>query len=173
MRKLVSTILVAVLLVVIAGAATISQSQTESLDLAEIQAAHVERVIDGDTIEVSLNHIKQTVRLKGVDCPESVHPESSRNAPEGKAASSFTRSVCEGATVWLERDSVGDDKDQYGRLLRYVWLTKPDPARAYESDYVRENMLNGLLLDTDNANVYAWRNEQFTYRSAFEQIAKG
>lgn len=173
MRKRITLILFAIIVAAIALAAATSQSQHESLDLAEVQAAHVERVIDGDTIEVSIGSTKQTVRLKGVDCPESVHPEASRNTPEGKVASSFTRSVCEDATVWIEQDSAGDDKDQYGRLLRYVWLVKPDPALARDIDYVRENMLQGMLLDAGNASVYAWRNEQFAYRSLFEQIAKG
>ena len=37
-------------------------------------SAHVERVIDGDTIHVRVEGKSRTVRLIGVDTPETVHP---------------------------------------------------------------------------------------------------
>ena len=63
---------------------------------------------------------EKRVRLIGVDCPESVHPDKERNVPYGKIASAFTRSQLEGRYVVLTADV--SDTDQYGRLLRYVYL---------------------------------------------------
>ena len=37
-------------------------------------SAHVERVIDGDTIQVRVEGKRYTVRLIGVDTPETKHP---------------------------------------------------------------------------------------------------
>ena len=83
--------------------------------------ARVERVIDGDTIQVRFEGNSYTVRLMGVDTPETKH---STKAVEyfGREASAFTKAHLEGKTVALVRDSAGDSTDRYGRLLRYVYL---------------------------------------------------
>ena len=80
----------------------------------------VTRVIDGDTIEVDYNGTIEKVRLIGVDTPESVHPDSSKNTEEGILASDYTKARLEGKRVELEFDV--QQRDQYGRLLAYVWV---------------------------------------------------
>src|SRR4030066_595806 len=77
------------------------------------------RVIDGDTIVVTIGGQEEKVRLIGVDTPETVHP----NKPVeyfGKEASEFTRRMVEGKQVSLEYD--WQRKDKYGRTLAYVYL---------------------------------------------------
>ena len=83
--------------------------------------AQVERVIDGDTIRVRFEDNSYTVRLMGVDTPETKHPTK---AVEyfGREASAFTKAALEGKTVQLAKDRTGDTVDRYGRLLRYVLL---------------------------------------------------
>ena len=83
--------------------------------------ARVARVIDGDTIQVEFGGESHTVRLIGVDTPETKHPTK---AVEhfGREASAFTKAHLEGKTVRLEKDSTGDTRDRYGRLLRHVYL---------------------------------------------------
>jgi len=73
-------------------------------------AALVTRVIDGDTIEVG-GRIK--VRYIGIDAPE-------RGEAYYFEASEINRNLVGGERVRLEKDV--EDKDKYGRLLRYVWL---------------------------------------------------
>ena len=76
----------------------------------------VERVVDGDTIIVEG---AGSVRLIGVDTPETVHP----NRPVeffGKEASAFTKRLLEGKRVRLEYDQ--ERADRYGRTLAYVYL---------------------------------------------------
>ena len=76
----------------------------------------VTRVIDGDTIELLGG---ERVRFLGIDTPETVKP----NTPVqcfGKEASAYTKALLEGKTVTLTRDV--EDRDKYGRLLRYVYL---------------------------------------------------
>ncbi len=41
------------------------------------------RVVDGDTIIVDYNGKEERVRLIGIDTPESVHPDATRNVEEG------------------------------------------------------------------------------------------
>ncbi len=73
------------------------------------------RVVDGDTIEVQGG---ERVRYLGVDTPETVHPEKPVQC-YGPEASERNRELVEGKTVRLVSD--GQDRDAYGRLLRYVF----------------------------------------------------
>ena len=77
-------------------------------------------VVDGDTIKVSIDGEPVTVRLAGIDAPESVHPDRERNVPEGLLSSRYLKDLLEGETVYLEYDA--DTTDGYGRTLAYVWL---------------------------------------------------
>lgn len=85
--------------------------------------------VDGDTIDVLTSDGKKTrVRVLGIDAPESLHPEAERNCPAGEKATAFARNLCQnGMSIWLERDV--ENIDQYGRLLRHVWLGCPDNAK--------------------------------------------
>ena len=83
--------------------------------------ARVERVIDGDTIQVRFEGNSYTVRLMGVDAPETKHPTKAVQY-FGREASAFTKAHLEGKTVALARDRTGDTVDRYGRVLRYVLL---------------------------------------------------
>ncbi|MFZ2303464.1 MAG: thermonuclease family protein [Minisyncoccia bacterium] len=79
------------------------------------------RVIDGDTIIVLVNGAQEKIRLIGVDTPETVDPRGSVQC-FGEEASEFTRSILVNQVVRLESDASQDDRDKYGRLLRYVFL---------------------------------------------------
>ena len=83
--------------------------------------ARVERVIDGDTIQVRFEGKSYTVRLIGVDTPETKHPTKAVQY-FGREASAFTKAALEGKTVLLQKDRTGDTVDRYGRWLRYVLL---------------------------------------------------
>ena len=84
-------------------------------------SARVERVIDGDTIHVRFEGKRYTVRLIGVDTPETKHPTKAVQY-FGREASAFTKAALEGKTVMLQKDRTGDTVDRYGRWLRYVLL---------------------------------------------------
>lgn len=85
----------------------------------------VVQVRDGDTIVVSMNGRNENVRLLGVDTPEMNYKKGEPD--EGAlAATLFTREKVEGAAVGLQADPLNQDRDHYGRLLRYVYL--PDGA---------------------------------------------
>lgn len=93
--------------------------------LSKMVVATVKRVVDGDTIQVDIENPPQelapseTIRLLGVDTPETVHP-SKPVEYYGKEAGEFTRHRLEGQTVYLAFD--WDLRDSYRRLLAYVYL---------------------------------------------------
>ncbi len=76
----------------------------------------VVRVIDGDTIKVKANGTVETVRLIGIDSPELP------NDCFASEASSKARKTLRGQAVKLEADKTQDNRDRFGRLLRYVIL---------------------------------------------------
>ncbi|MGE0067609.1 MAG: thermonuclease family protein [Solirubrobacterales bacterium] len=81
----------------------------------------VERVVDGDTIEVELDGVAEDVRYIGVDTPETVKPESPVEC-FGPRASNFNHRLVEGR---LARLVFGvERRDVYGRLLAYVYLDR-------------------------------------------------
>lgn len=82
----------------------------------------VTKVVDGDTITVSIRGKNETVRLLGIDTPETVDPRKPVQC-FGKAASDKMKSVVLNQYVKLVDDSTQGNRDVYNRLLRYVYLS--------------------------------------------------
>lgn len=83
------------------------------------RAGKIIRVVDGDTLQVQTTAGKESVRLIGVDTPETVHP-SKPDECFGKEASDYTKGVLPKETqVKLLLDV--QEKDRYGRTLAYVY----------------------------------------------------
>ncbi len=105
--------------------------QKESKDK---KAYSVTKVFDGDTFEAEVNGKKEKVRMLGIDTPEKWDSEKFDRDTErsgrdketlrklGELASEYTTRLIGGKKVTLIPDSKSDDKDKYGRLLRYVYL---------------------------------------------------
>jgi len=94
--------------------------QNAYVDLSDDNLYDVVRVVDGDTIVVNYNGTNEKVRLIGVDTPESVHVDKSKNTEEGVKVSDYTKSQLTGKKVALELDV--QERDKYGRILAYVYL---------------------------------------------------
>lgn len=85
------------------------------------QSAQVIDVIDGDTLKVLLDGQEATIRLIGIDTPESVHLQQPVEC-FGREAAARTRELAADQPVQLEADPTQDSVDRFGRLLRYVYL---------------------------------------------------
>ncbi len=126
-----------------------SQSQTESTVSAQISGDRVTvtRVVDGDTIKVEMNGKEETVRLLGMNTPETVDP---RKPVEcfGKEASNETKSLLTGKIVILQKDV--SETDKYKRLLRFVFLPLENGQILFVDDYlVREGFAQVLTIPPD------------------------
>jgi len=84
--------------------------------------ATVTRVIDGDTFDVRMNETKETVRLLGIDTPETKDPRKQVQC-FGREAHDKLASLIEGKVVRLVADESQGERDKYHRLLRYTYLT--------------------------------------------------
>lgn len=87
----------------------------------ETTLAEIVRIVDGDTIVVSLGGKEEKVRLIGVNTPETVDP---RKPVEcfGKEAKEYMKQLLSGKKIRLEADTTQQERDRYGRLLRYIFL---------------------------------------------------
>ncbi len=121
-----------------------------------VSGVPVERVIDGDTIKVLLRGQDVTVRLIGIDTPETVKPGSPVDC-FGPEASEFAQQMLDGQSVTLEFDAGQGATDKYGRALAYVWLELPGGGlslfnlNAVAGGYANERQYG--------ATPYAWRPE--------------
>jgi micrococcal nuclease len=79
----------------------------------------VVKVVDGDTIDVMIDGKKERLRLIGINTPETVDPRKPVQC-FGLEASAQAHQWLDGQDVELEADPTQDDRDKYGRLLRYV-----------------------------------------------------
>ncbi|MDQ3462106.1 MAG: thermonuclease family protein [Actinomycetota bacterium] len=97
-------------------------------------AAQVLRVVDGDTIVVDIGGLEESVRLLGVDTPESVDPRSPVEC-FGQEASRHTEALLPpGTDVHLVRDV--EARDRYSRLLAYVY--RADDGTFVNLELVRD-----------------------------------
>ena len=122
------------------------------VDPSVLVPCEFERVVDGDTIIVhDPDNKRLRVRVTGINSPESVAEDQSRNTEEGRTASKFMKELMKDIkTVYLEYD-VGRT-DQYNRTLAYVWI-------KYEDTYV---MVNEIILATGHAKpVYIKPNLKY------------
>jgi micrococcal nuclease len=94
--------------------------------------------VDGDTVRVRIAsppeglNVVETIRLLGVDTPETVHPNRPVEA-FGREASDFTKSRLLGKRVYLAFD--WDLRDRYGRLLAYIYTSD---RGCFNAELIRE-----------------------------------
>ncbi len=79
----------------------------------------VTHVVDGDTIKVRVRNRTETVRLIGLDTPETHRPGTPVECGARAATRAMTR-LAEGRTATLVADPTQDGRDRYGRLLAYA-----------------------------------------------------
>ena len=134
---------------------------------ANVQWAFVERVIDGDTIEVRIENGAgglpgglRVVRYIGMDTPETVDP----NRPVecfGHEASERNRELVAGQRVELVKDV--SEHDAYGRLLRYVYR---EDGTFVDLELVREGYARTLAIAPDTAFEAALEAAEQSAKSA-------
>jgi len=117
----------------------------------------VNKAVDGDTIEININGAPETVRLSGINTPETVDP---RKPVEcfGIEASNKAKAVLTGQSVKLEADSAQGEWDKYGRLLRYVFLEDG-------------TNFNKMMISEGYAYEYTY-GASYKYQAEFKQAEK-
>jgi micrococcal nuclease len=84
----------------------------------------VERIIDGDTIVVTMASGTETVRLLNIDTPETVHPTEPVECFGPEASAAITEMIPPGTELHMTRDT--EARDTFGRLLAHVHRAHDD-----------------------------------------------
>lgn len=108
------------------------------------------KVIDGDTINVEIESKSNTIRLIGIDTPETVDPRKPVQC-FGKEASNKAKELLTGKNVILESDTTQGDKDKYDRLLRYVYLEDG-------------TSVNKFMISEGYAHEYTYQSNPYKYQ---------
>jgi endonuclease YncB( thermonuclease family) len=154
---------VALVIVAVASFASSSFSAQSSGDVVlatnveGFELARVDRVVDGDTIVVTRQGVSstETVRLVGVDAPESVDPDRPVGCFGPEASEYLTDLLTPGTAVYLEVDPVQGDTDRYGRLLRYVYeFTADGPGNSINLRLLSEGYAEAYRGDHRRASEY-------------------
>lgn len=126
----------------------------------------VTKVIDGDTFKMSNG---EKVRLMGIDTPEKFESDkldrqsgqSGRDKETikklGEASSEYVRKLVEGKKVTLVKDPGYDDRDKYGRLLRYIYMEDG-------------TFVNAKILEDGYANVFY--SKQISKMDQFKKLER-
>lgn len=83
--------------------------------------ATVARIVDGDTLIIRQSGTDMTVRLIGVDTPETKHPTKGVECFGPEATQTLTMLAPVGSRVTLTYDQ--NRYDRYGRVLAYVYTS--------------------------------------------------
>lgn len=100
-----------------------SADTSQNFSFSDLISSEVVRVKDGDTYVLRINGEYVTVRLIGVDTPESVAPDeySKENTSEGRMISEIVKQKIQvGDMLYVEYDVSPTDK--YGRSLAYLYF---------------------------------------------------
>ena len=121
------------------------------------------KVVDGDTIKIEYEGKSESVRLIGVDTPETVHPNKPVE-PFGPEASSFLKNMLKGESVYLRFGN--DERGKYGRLLAYVYRA-PD-AIFVNLEIVRQGYGSAYT-------IYPFKHQEIfrNYEERAQDVGKG
>lgn len=120
----------------------------------------VEKVIDGDTIDVIVEGRTERIRLIGIDTPEAVDPRKPVQC-FGTEASRYAAALLTGTSVRLEADATQGERDAFGRLLRYLFLS--DGTNVNER-MIREGYAHEYTYDTPYRYQARFRSAEVTAR---------
>jgi micrococcal nuclease len=131
--------------------AVMTTEEQASLEISD-NLYEVVSVIDGDTLVVNFGSKNETIRVIGINTPET------KNAPQGaecfgEEASSKAKNLLLNTKITLQADSSQAERDKYQRLLAYVGLADGRDfgtvmlaeGFAYEYTYQGSKYLNQSL----------------------------
>jgi micrococcal nuclease len=122
------------------------------------QEYRVVQVLDGDTVVVQRGSYRDTIRLLGVDTPETHHPTKPVQC-YGPEASAYTASRLFGQLVRLEDDV--ERHDIYGRRLAYVYLR----GANFEEELLRKGYARLLVIEPNHAHARDMLDDELDARA--------
>jgi micrococcal nuclease len=145
--------------VVILAAASIGGWRLGEARRAATAEWTVVEVLDGDTIRVARDSDTDTVRLLGIDTPETHHPTKAVEC-FGPEAAAYTQAQLHGRAVQLEADI--ETRDRYNRRLAYVIVD----GERYNDELLRLGYARLLVIEPNHAHARVMLQEELEAKRA-------
>lgn len=107
--------------------------------------AVVIETIDGDTLRAEIAGVRETIRLIGVDTPETKHPTKGVQCYGPEAAQFLASLLPPGTRVRIERDT--EARDPYGRLLLYLFVDRGEGEQFVSHALIASGMARPLVIE--------------------------
>ena len=118
----------------------------------------VTKVVDGDTIKFESRGFESTMRLIGIDTPETKRPGYPVQCGGPAASAETARLLPRGTAIRVESDPTQDARDKYNRFLGYVYVGRQGGARG---------SVNYRLVRAGFAKTYVYGQVPFRYAGEF------
>ncbi len=115
---------------------------------------YVSSVIDGDSLRIKYQGKTQTVRLLGIDAPESNKTRYRHLECFWTEAKIYLKKLIDKKRITFEFDDSQNQRDLYGRLLAYV--------------YLEDKFINLAMIEDGYAKEYTYKTT-YQYQSEFKQ----
>lgn len=126
----------------------------------QADVATIVSVVDGDTIVLRVQNQTETVRLLGIDTPETVHPTKPIEC-FGPEASAFAKATLKrGVVVKLVRDV--EPRDRFQRLLVYLYLAD---GTLFNQLLIDHGFAQTLSIEPNTAFATQFANHESSARS--------
>lgn len=133
----------ALVLLVVASCSSVGGETAEQNRTAD--RATVIDVVDGDTVRLRIDGHQESVRLVGIDTPETKHPTKGVQCFGPQASDFMTRLLPAGTELRIERDV--EARDSYDRLLLYLFAATPDGERFINLELVTRGYARPLSIE--------------------------
>jgi len=111
------------------------------------------QVFDGDTIQIDYFGQKETVRILGIDAPESIFKKECF----GKEAKGYLKNLIDDKYIYIEFDKTQSERDKFDRLLAYI--------------YLENELINEKMIKDGYAFEYTY-NLPYNYMGEFKEAEK-
>lgn len=125
---------------------------------ARVLQGTVTDIVDGDTLKAEIEGFETTIRVIGIDTPETRHPSRPVQCFGREASAELARLLPLGQPVTLVTDPSQDLRDRFDRLLAYVYPRGASGPRG---------SVNHALVASGHARVYVFGGVPFAYADAF------
>ena len=126
---------------------------------AASQSAFVVKAVDGDTVDVRIGTRTDTVRLLGIDTPETHHPTKPVQC-FGPEAAAYTKAHLEGRTVRARGRRRA--RDIYGRRLAYIYLD----GHRFNDELIQKGYARLLVIPPNGSHARTMLAEELEAKRA-------
>jgi micrococcal nuclease len=143
-----------------------NKKENVNINVEKSFIAEIERVVDGDTVVIRPENSSTTItmRLIGINTPETVDPRKKVECFGKEASGKAKELLVKGTSVRIENDITQNTIDKYGRMLGYIFI--PNNPNGLSSS--TELFFNKYMIEEGFAYEYTY-DKTYIYQKEFRE----